>query len=362
MIILIVTNHQLGLYKFRKELLEKFVREEYEVFVSVPEGEFTQDLIDIGVKVVFNQYMDRRGTNPIRDSCLINYYKSLVIKINPDIVLSYTIKPNIYGGFVCGKLGIPYIANVTGLGTSIQNGGLMQKLTLTMYKAGLKKAKKVFFQNGENRSFMIEHKVVDMEKTDLLPGSGVNIDQFCYEPYPDDSLKVVFTSIGRIMKDKGIEEVLEAAKIIRIRYPQTEFRVIGDFDEGYEVIIKKYTDVGIIKYLGFKKDIRPFIVESHAILHASYHEGMSNTLQEAASTGRPVIATDISGCKETFEDGVTGISFKPRSTESLVNAIERFLAMSRRERTNMGIAGRKKMENEFNRKIVVQKYINEIKK
>lgn len=359
--ILILTNHQLGLYKFRRELLEKLVQKRYEVYVSVPEDEFTEELTDIGVKIIYNIYLDRRGTNPVHDLRLLNYYKAMIKKIEPDVVFSYTIKPNVYGGYICGKLNIPYIANVTGLGTSIQNGGLMQKLTLTMYKIGLRKAKKIFFQNNENKDFMLKHKVVNENKIDLLPGSGVNVEQQCYETYPDDSKKVIFTTIGRIMKDKGIDEVLGAAEIIKERHPETEFRLIGDFDEGYEGRVKNLVDRGIVKYLGFQKDIHPYIAESHAIIHASYHEGMSNILQEAASTGRPVIATDVPGCIETYDDGVTGIGFKAKSVKSLVNAIEHFLKLSKDERIAMGKAGRRKMECEFNRTIVVEKYMEEIK-
>lgn len=359
--ILILTNHQLGLYKFRRELLERLVQEKYRVYVSVPKDEFTQELTDIGVKVIHNIYMDRRGTNPVHDLKLLDYYKVMIEKIRPDVVLSYTIKPNIYGGYICGKLKIPYIANVTGLGTSIQNGGLVQKLTLVMYKIGLRKAKRVFFQNNENKDFMLKHMIVNENKIDMLPGSGVNVEQQCYEIYPDDSKKVVFTTIGRIMKDKGIDEVLGAAEIIKGRHSETEFRLIGDFDEGYEDRVKSLVDRGIIKYLGFQKDIHPYMAESHAIIHASYHEGMSNILQEAASTGRPVIATDVPGCAETYDDGVTGIGFKAKSIKSLVNALEHFLSLSREERIAMGKAGRRKMECEFDRMVVVEKYMKEIK-
>lgn len=361
MIILILANHQLGLYKFRKELLERLVKVKYRVYVSVPEDEFTKELNDLGIKVINNKYMDRRGTNPVRDLRLMFYYKSLIRTIKPDVVLSYTIKPNVYGGYICGKLKIPYIANVTGLGTSIQNGGMLQKLILKMYKVGLKQAQKVFFQNTENRAFMVEHNIVNPEMADLLPGSGVNTDQHCYELYPDDSTKIIFTTIGRIMKDKGIDELLEAAKIVKKRHPKVEFRLIGEFDEEYEEKVNTYIEKGIISYLGFAKDVHLLIAESHAIIHASYHEGMSNVLQEAASTGRPVIATNVSGCSEIYEEGISGIGFNAKDVQSLINAIEIFLNLSRDERISMGKAGREKMKREFTREIVVQKYMETIK-
>ncbi len=358
--ILILANHQLGLYKFRKELLERLVKEKYCVYISVPKDQYTKELKSIGVKLIDNKYMDRRGTNPIHDIRLVNYYKVLIKKVEPDVVLSYTIKPNVYGGYVCSKLGIPYITNVTGLGTSVQNGGILQKLTLKMYKIGLKKAYVVFFQNEENRTFMVKNRIVNSEKTDLLPGSGVNINQYCYEEYPDDKTKVVFTTIGRIMKDKGIDEVLGAAELIKKKHPKTEFRLIGDFDENYEKCVRDYDDKGIIKYLGFQKDIHSYMAESHAIIHASYHEGMSNILQEAASTGRPVIATEVHGCIETYENELTGLMFRAGNTESLVDAIERFLLLSKDEKIAMGKAGRNKMVKEFNRDIVIDKYLKVI--
>ena len=150
--ILILANSQLGLFKFRKELLEAMVAGKYKVYVSVPEDEFTQELKDIGVSLIHNTYMDRRGTNPIHDLKLLNYYQYQIRKIRPDVVLTYTIKPNVYGGFLCGMLGIPYIANITGLGTSVENDGIMRRITTILYKFGLRKAEKVFFQNKIGRA------------------------------------------------------------------------------------------------------------------------------------------------------------------------------------------------------------------
>lgn len=359
--ILILTNHQVGLYKFRRELLERLISERHKVYASVPFDEFTEELKAIGIKLIDNKYLDRRGTNPIQDLKLLNYYKGLLKKIKPDVVLTYTIKPNVYGGYVCGKYGIPYIANVTGLGTSIQNGGLMQRLTLGLYKVGLRKASRVFFQNSVNQNFMLDQHIVIEAKTDVLPGSGVNTEQNYYEPYPKDDDPIIFTTIGRIMKDKGIDEIVEAARDIKKTYLQTEFRLIGDFDEGYEEYVHDAEQKGIVKYLGFQKNIHKFIAESHAIIHASYHEGMSNILQEAASTGRPVIATDVHGCKEIYEDGVTGFGCRPRDAKSLTDAIKQFISIPYEQKMAMGKAGRKKMEREFSRMIVVDKYMNELK-
>lgn len=360
--ILILSNNQTGLYKFRKELIETLKLEKHRVFVSVPEDSFTLELKSIGVTVIHNRYIDRRGVNPIHDLMLLDYYRWLIRKIKPGIVLTYTIKPNVYGGLLCGRMKIPYISNVTGLGSSIQNGGPLQFLALILYKLGLQNAQTVFFQNEGNRRYMCRHKIVRPDKAGLLPGSGVNIQQHCYEPYPKTDNPSVFTSIGRIMKDKGIEEVLSAAETIKKRWPDTVFRLIGDLDEEYAGRINELQKRGIIEYLGFQKDIHSYIAESHAIVHASYHEGMSNILLEAASTGRPVIATDVCGCIETFEPNVTGIAFRPKDTGSLANAIERFLSLPYREKEKMGKAGREKMVKEFDRRIVTNRYMDEIRK
>lgn len=360
--VLVLTNHLFGLYKFRCELLEKLVGEGYEVLVSAPYDSHSELITQLGVNVIQNDYLDRRGTNPAQDLKLIKSYKILMKEHKPDVVLTYTIKPNVYGGYVCGRLGVPYIVNVTGLGTSLENESILQKITLFLYRAGLKHAAKVFFQNIENRQFMIDKGVVREEQTDLLPGSGVNTEHYDYLPYPDESNGIVFTTIGRIMKDKGIDELLSAACEIRKKHPNVTFRLIGEFDEAYEEKITGLDKQGVIRYLGFQEDVRGFVAESHAVIHASYHEGMSNVLLEAASMGRPVIATDVPGCRETYDSGVTGIAFKPGSSESLTEAIEYFLSLDKEKHIEMGRAGREKILSEFDRKKVVDKYMFEIEK
>ena len=358
--VLILTNHQSGLYRFRRELLETLNNAGHEVYVSVPDGEFTHELEAIGVRLLLDDCLDRRGKNPFKDLKLICRYKKILNELSPDVVLTYTIKPNVYGGWLCRKLNIPYIANVTGLGTSIENPGASQRFILWLYKEGLAKAEKVFFQNRHDYCFMVEHKVVDDKTCDVLPGSGVNTEEHAYESYPSDDDTVIFSTIGRIMKDKGIDEILDAAYRIKSVNQNVIFRLIGDFDEDYREKVESKQAEKIVEYIPFQKEIQPFIKGSHAILHASYHEGMSNVLLEAASSGRPVVATNVPGCIETFNDGETGIAFEAKSPDSLVRAIEKFLSLSHSQKEQMGIKGRKKIISEFDRAIVVQKYIDEI--
>jgi len=360
--IMIIANDASGLYIFRKELIEKIVSLGHEVYVSVPDDEYINSLEQVGSIIIKNYNMQRRGTNPLKDYQLLNHYKTILREIRPNIVFTYTIKPNVYGGLACKQLNIPYIANVTGLGTSIQNRSLIQIISILMYKLGLRGAKKVFFQNTSNRDYMLSHRIIKESIADLLPGSGVNTKQHRYESYPKDDSIIVLTTVGRIMKDKGIDEILCSAEEIKRKYQNVEFRLIGDFDEGYQDIIADYSKRGIIKYLGVQKDIHPYMADSHAILHASYHEGMSNVLLEALSTGRPVIATDIPGCIETFEPNVTGLSFKPKNIQSMVKAIDRFVNLPHETKEEMGKRGREKVVREFSRDIVIDKYMNELSK
>ena len=358
--ILILANDDGGLFLFRRELLEALVKE-HKVYVSVPGGGYVNEIEAIGCKVIVNRLLDRRGTNPLREMKLIRHYNRMIGDIVPGIVLTYTIKPNVYGGMVCRWKRISYIANITGLGISIENGGVFQRLILALYKVGLAHAEKIFFQNTANKDFFCKHKVIK-ERYDVLPGSGVNTARHCYEPYPDEGEALTFSTIGRIMRDKGINEILTAAEAVKKEFSQVRFRLVGYFDEDYEDMVKKSEQEGLVEYVEHQKDIHAILAESHAVIHASYHEGMSNVLLEAASTGRPVIATNVPGCLEAFEEGVTGIGFEPKDSGDLIRAVREFIALPHPEKEAMGKAGREKMEREFNRGTVIEKYMAEIER
>lgn len=355
--ILIIANSDSGLYGFRGELLQVLLNE-HDVHISVPSGEYVHKLTSMGC-IYNNIEFDRHGTNPLKELRQILYYKKLIKRIAPDIVFTYTIKPNIYGGIACSALKIPYFCNITGLGTAIENPGIMQKITLFLYRMGLKKAKHVFFQNQQNLDFMLKHKIVKCPYT-LLPGSGVNLQRFAFMNYPDNQTNINFLFIGRVMKDKGIDEFLSAAKSIKSKYPNTQFDIVGAFDGDYEDVINAAVNDGYINYHGLQSDVKPFINKSHCVVLPSYHEGMANVLLEAAASGRPVIASDIAGCRETFDDGVSGFACKAKSAESLINAVEKFIALPYEQKEKMGIAGRKKVEQQFDRQIVIDAYVNEL--
>lgn len=354
--VLILANKDGGLYSFRKELLQKLIGEGNQVYCSFPFGEKTELIKDLGC-ICIDTKVFRRGTNPIEDIKLFFTYLKLLKNFKPDVVFTYTIKPNVYGGMACALKRIPYIANVTGLGTAVQNGGLMQKLTLFLYKIGLRKAEMVFFQNSVNQEFMLKHGIVK-NNNDLLPGSGVNLEQHCLEEYPASDEKIVLLTIGRLMRDKGTNEILQAAKIIKAEYPNAIFRFIGSHDGNCKQSLENAVKEGVVEHVGKQPSVHSFIKDSHATLHASYHEGMSNVLLETASSGRPVIATNVPGCRETYDDGVSGISFEPKNVDDLVRAVKEFLRLTNEQKAQMGRAGRQKMEKEFNRNIIISKYLN----
>lgn len=355
--ILILANNDVGLYKFRKELIEALLKE-HEVHISLPYGEFVDDMVELGC-IYHNVEFDRHGTNPIKELGQISYYKKLLKSIKPNVVLTYTIKPNIYGGMACAAVKVPYFCNITGLGTAIENLGIMQKISLTLYRLGLKKARKVFFQNQQNLDFMLKHKVVK-SNYHLLPGSGVNLNNFTLMDYPNEQTNINFLFIGRVMKDKGIDEFLSMSKQIKSKYQCTSFDIIGMIDGDYEDTINTAVSEGYINYHGLQSDVKPFVQKSHCVVLPSYHEGMANVLLEAAASGRPVIATDIAGCRETFDDGVSGFSCEPKSAESLIGAVEKFITIPYEQKKEMGIAGRKKVEQQFDRQIVINAYLKEI--
>jgi galacturonosyltransferase len=356
--ILILANSASGLYDFRNELILELLKDN-EVYVSLPDEEKCPELSQEGCKV-YHTDIDRRGINPITDINLIKAYNTLINNIKPDIVLTYTIKPNIYGGLCCRKSNTPYIVNITGLGSVFENGGIIQRIVVLLYKTALKKAKCIFFQNKTNKE-IFESFGIKGKKSMLVPGSGVNLDRHSFEEYPDINSPVKFLYVGRIMKEKGIDEILYAAEKLKNNYENIEFEIVGKYEDDYKSIIKEYEDKGIIHVTDYQKNIHPYYKSAWAVLMPSYHEGMSNVILEAAATGRPVIASDIPGCREGFDDGVTGFKATARDKESLYAALEKFMELPYKEKVKMGQAARDKISTEFDRKKVVQAYISQIK-
>lgn len=363
--ILVLGNSDSGLYDFRREVLGELLQEGYSVHVSVPDTGYADKIRELGC-IYHETAMERRGMNPAKDGKLFLFYRKLLRQVRPAAVLTYTIKPNIYGGVACRLQRTPRIVNVTGLGTTLEHEGMMQKLIVFLYRMGLKNAGCVFFQNEKNLAFMKQKGCLQQNAvTKVIPGSGVNLEEHRAKPYPKDR-ELRFVSVMRIMQDKGIGELLEAARRIHEKHPEAVFELLGSYEEEtrerYEPLIEDLQSKGIVRYYGYRDDIPEFYEHCCAVIHPSYHEGMSNVLQEAAATARPVLASDINGCREIFEDGISGIAFLPKDADSLTGAIGRFLELSLKEREEMGRQARAYVEQHFDRKGVVREYAEMLKK
>ena len=356
--ILILTNSIGGLHSFRKEVVKAIVDAGYEVYISEPDDdERVRYFEEIGCHIVKTDF-NRRGMNPLEDFKLMLKYRMMIKQLKPKAVLTYTIKPNIYGGIACRLTGTPQLANVTGLGDAMENGGWLQKLTVGLYKMGIGKARCVFFQNATNKQFCEAHGIVG-RKTRLLPGSGVNLEHHRFLELPSDRV-IKFLFISRLLRDKGTEEFFEMAKAIKARYENTEFQILGWCEGDYQQQLDELVEKGVVKYLGSTSDVRPYLADVHCTIMPSYHEGMSNVNLESAANGRPVITTGVPGCRETVDDGVTGFLVKPRDAVSLIEGVERFLALPYEDKQKMGRQAREKVEREFDREIVVKAYLEEI--
>ncbi|MCR4612176.1 MAG: glycosyltransferase family 4 protein [Lachnospiraceae bacterium] len=363
--ILFLAQHYITLYCFRRELIERLCKEGHEVYLSLPVSEDNKYFEDIGCKIVPTE-IDRRGVNPLNDIKLIRFYKKMIPEINPDIVFSYTIKPNVYGTIATNRIkkkdGTRYIqvCNITGTGGTFINDDLVAKICRMLYRCSVRKCYKVFFQNKGDRDMFIKNRMIK-DNWDMLPGSGVNLEQFNFSPLPEGN-DINFIFIGRVMKVKGIDEYLEAAKRVREKYKNAFFDIAGFIEEGeYKEKVESYGDAVIP--LGFIKDITSEIKKCHCTILPSHGgEGVPNVLLESAAMGRICIGSKIPGTEDVIEDGKNGYLFEAGNVDSLVSAIEKVLKLSSEEKKEMGMAGRFKVEREFNREIVVQKYMDEVDK
>lgn len=361
--VMIVANDTSYIYRLRKEILDSILIHDNELVVIAKKKNYVKDLEVLGCKFI-NLNIPRHGTNPINDLRLYRNIKKILKSENPDIVFTYNIKPNVYFGIASSKLGIPFVPNVTGLGGAILNSGTVQKIASALYKRGVKDAEIIFFQNKNNKEYFYNNKIIDQSKDSIvLPGSGINLEKYSYYEYPNYKDSIRFIMVARIMRDKGVFEFLDAAGKIKAKYPNVEFILVGDYDDlSFKERIENLNDIGIINYLGYRQDIDELIRKSHCLIHPSYHEGLSNVLLEAGATGRPVIASDIPGCRETFIDGVSGFTVKARDSDDLTHKIEDFINLSYEEKAQMGKANREYVEKNFDRRIVVDKYIECIEK
>lgn len=356
--ILFLANHFITLYSFRKEVINAMVRQGHELYLSLPKSDENKYFEGLGCHIIETE-IDRRGVNPIKDIRLILFYKKMIPQVNPDIIFSYTIKPNIYGTLVSnGKY--RQVCNITGTGATFLKRSLVSSICEVLYKLSIKRCYKVFFQNTGDRDFFIKERLVKNNYA-MLPGSACNLQQHIFKPLPEGN-EIRFIFIGRVMKLKGIDQYLQAAEIIRKKYPNTKFFIAGWNEQpDYMRLVEEAQKAGWVEYIGFRKDIDQWIEKCHCTILPSHGgEGVPNVLLESAATGRICIGSKINGTMDVIENGKNGYLFNTGDGMDLARQIEKFILLSPEKRSAMGKAGREKVEHEFDRRIVINAYMNEV--
>jgi glycosyltransferase involved in cell wall biosynthesis len=358
--VLVTVNAAWNIWNFRKPLVEALLADGHRVSVLAPPDESVADLEALGCH--FRPLaMNVKGLNPFEDLRLQSRLGREFRAARPDIVLSYTIKNNIFGAGAARMAGVPFVPNVTGLGTAFLSGRALESVIQQLYRRAFAPLPRVFFQNEDDRDLFLERRIVRAEQARLLPGSGIDLDRFAPAPLPDDHGAPVFLMIARLLRDKGLLEFVEAARIVRARHPRARFQLLGALGPQNRTainaaMVEAWVSEGVVEYLGTTDDVRPFIAAATCVVLPSYREGAPRTLIEAAAMGRPVIASDVPGCRAVVERDVSGLFCEARSGKSLAEAMERFLALPHEARAAMGAAGRAKMAREFDQALVIDAY------
>jgi len=359
-----VANTAWYLFNFRLGLIRSLLEHGYEVSTLSPEDKSSVNLHDAGCRHIHLE-MDNKGVNPLSDLMMKRRLSKIYNESSPDLIIHYTIKPVIYGSLAAAKLGIPFVNNITGLGTAFIKQNWVTWLVKQLYRRSQKKAVFVFFQNADDKEFFSRRKLIpENVPQEIIPGTGIDTDHFQLSPYPAKN-SVTFLLIARMLWDKGVGEFVEAARQIKTEFSDVRFQFLGFLDVKNRTAISHeqmqvWVDEGIIEYLRATDDVRPYIREAHCVVLPSYREGLPRTLLEAAAIGRPIIATDVTGCREVVEHGVNGYLCKARDADDLAQKMRDMVKLSIDERREMGQRGRKKIEENFDEKIVVQKIVNRI--
>jgi glycosyltransferase involved in cell wall biosynthesis len=363
-LIALVANSAWNLYHFRGNLVRRLLLDGYRILIIAPHDDSSQKLVDLGCHVVV-QPMDNKGTNPLADLQTMRALKRLYREHQPDLVLHFTIKPVIYGSFAARSLQIPVINTITGLGTAFLSESWLMRIVETLYRHSQRWPTRIFFQNPDDFKLFLSRKLVVEEKSACLPGSGVDLKHFMPAEYPTPSYPVKFLLIARLLRDKGIVEFVDAARHIRKSHPHTRFQLLGPLGAANRTAladgeVASWIEEGIVEYLGETDDVQPFLQVAHCVVLPSYREGTPRALLEAAAVGRPLIATDVPGCREVVDAGVNGLLCDVKNASSLAAAMRQFLDMPLEKQLEMGVAGRLKMEKEFDEKLVIAAYLTEI--
>ena len=349
--ILIIANSTAGVARFRADLVKK-ISNNHTIYIATRYDTLLDDFGRLPI-IPIEIDMNRRGVNIIQEAVLFFKYWKIISQINPDLVITYTIKPNIYGGLICRLKKIRYVANITGLGTAFQTEGFFKQMIIKVYRESLKRVNLVFFENAGNQNIFIENKIVTKENTQLLNGAGVNLSEFTYQTYPIKE-EIEFLFMGRVMKEKGVEELFEAFKRLNAEYENVKLTLVGTYEEDYRSYVEELVKTGHIEYVGWVMDVKPYITRCSCAVLPSYHEGMSNTLLECAAMGRPLIASRIPGCQEAIVDGVSGYCVNKMDSYDLYLKMKQFVELSQQEKIEMGKASREHVEKVFDKKTVVK--------
>ena len=356
----IVLNTSWNIYNFRMNFVNALLAQGHEVHTIAPVDDYTHHLTEAGCQH-HNVFMDSRGANPIKDMALIVELGRIYFHVKPDVILHYTIKPNVYGTLAAALLRIPVINNVCGLGTVFLKGGLVSVIAKLLYKISFRFPKKVFFQNAEDLQLFVDTKLVSPDKADVLPGSGIDVNQFIPGSFQRNKV-FTFLMVSRLILDKGIMEYVEAIRVLRDQGVAARFQILGAMDPMHKrgiatQVIEEWIKEGIVEYLGKTDNVRPYVNAADCVVLPSYREGSPRSLMEAACLRKPIVATDVAGCRQVVEDGVTGLLCQLQSAEDLAAKMKMMIGMSDSERQRMGENGRKKMEAEFSDTIVLNKYV-----
>ncbi len=359
--VFLVACKDYNFYNFRSELILELLKIGFDVTIVCPPGDKIQFFIERGCHFI-GHMMDRRGTNPFKDLSLIKTYYKIFKTGKPDIVLSYTTKSVLYSGIACRLLQIPYIVNNAGLLEPSNYNPIVGICLKILYKLGFRDASCMMYQNSRERDVLNELLKNKINYRDI-PGSGVNLNSFAYVDYPDETIPIIFNYVGRLVRVKGIDEFLTCAEAIKAKYANTRFVIYGEYDEEfYRQRVDDLQKKGIVEYAGSVMDMKPCIAGAHAVIHASYYEGMTNVVLEHSAMGRVCIGSDIPGVREAINNGKTGFLFPVKDKQALIKVVERFINLPYSEKVIMGKAARKKMEREFDRNIVTNIYLEEIDK
>lgn len=364
--IVMVGNTTWSMIKFRKGLIKKLIELNYEITIVSPFDKHVLEIKELGCNYI-DINIDNKGSNPIKDIKLIFELKKIYLNIKPDLIIHYTIKPNIYGTIASKLAGINSFAVVTGLGYTFINNTLVSKIAKLLYRFSFKFSEKVFFINNDDKNEFINNQLVIKSKINILPSEGINTSFFSNNSNNTGNISnISFLLIARMLWDKGVGEYVDAANILKEKYPNVVFGLLGYLDsDNPKAITKKqmneWESYCNIKFYGSTDNVKYFISKSDCIVLPSYREGISMTLMESASLSKPLIATNVPGCKDLIDDGINGFLCEVKNAEDLANKMEKMINLNLEERISMGKAGREKMIKEFDESIVISKYLENIK-